>query len=991
MEQESKPLTNASQLITGNTPSTDIIMNTLMINQFGTLIENIMKGRNKLTIRKFLLLLGVVILQDSRKDIRDFIGSMSKETKETLFQMIKLLKQFLKYVWEMKERISYYNQIYYFKKQPPLLEYDYSISPISDELYITKLNTFTIDYNNPKIQIINTIIRIIEEQIEKNMSNYTMKKMTTLHDRLTEYELSNIYFSHPLLGKVYIPQRWSLSYDGGWVSLNEITTDTSPIIIGNFNPDTILPQHIKNITTSNTVNLPAGICSTVEYLANLEHCLINQGYILSENMSSCLNELKKESFLTGDVLNSPVKPETLYSKPPSFKHLIVSNSWNTSRNQVHVGLFVEEIQKIINIINRNLRKTHEHKLDEKGLKDYTKNVFIDETALYPNLITKSLMYYFLENKNYTFRKLENNLIRYIKHDINCNLKTIEKIIMETVKNGSYTVGISNLSKYLYIELFTGFPNIRYVYHVTITDILLNKMNVIYSMLKDNSIPHFNIFDIDSGRFNWYYEINEQIKGLNESEAGEMIKFRDISVVILNLYHLVLNHFKNILNQLLEMKQRNRGCRVFYNFDVVYSKDYNDTLEKNNKTPSKIIHYITRKNPIDWNINTLAKLESVIMKLIIPSDNSNIKTIKDVTETVFEFLNQQKTRFERSDSLLTPIKNKNTIYTIRIQTNLETEIINPKYKEFKEKQKKLEDLMADEKMDGKARAEIAQTYTALEPPPEKIKEIVSDNNVQIEKINEFCKPLNTLYLRERDTETLVNTLENYKQNDIFEKFGIPKKLGIMAHGLPGTGKTSTIKAIATFLNIDIYYVRLNEIKTNRELKCIFDKISKENIKKGMVVFEDIDAMTDIVKRREYRIDCDDSEDSEETEHSVSSVLAKNDEKLTFEYLLNMLDGTLCNENNIFVITTNHKECLDPALYRTGRIDIDIEFKLCDHYQIRQIMHSIMGFSLESLTPELISMIPEDVYTPATIIFHCTKYYFKRTDMKPETLIELLLNQ
>lgn len=74
-----------------------------------------------------------------------------------------------------------------------------------------------------------------------------------------------------------------------------------------------------------------------------------------------------------------------------------------------------------------------------------------------------------------------------------------------------------------------------------------------------------------------------------------------------------------------------------------------------------------------------------------------------------------------------------------------------------------------------------------------------------------------------------------------------------------------------------------------------------------------------------------------------------------------------EGNEF--TTNHLEKLDPALYRKGRIDVTIEFKLCDHYQIREIYQAILG---RPISERVLERIPEDKYPPCEIIFHVYQY-------------------
>merc|ERR1739848_446420 len=56
-------------------------------------------------------------------------------------------------------------------------------------------------------------------------------------------------------------------------------------------------------------------------------------------------------------------------------------------------------------------------------------------------------------------------------------------------------------------------------------------------------------------------------------------------------------------------------------------------------------------------------------------------------------------------------------------------------------------------------------------------------------------------------------------------------------------------------------------------------------------------------------------------------------LTFTGLLNGLDGIGNPEGQIFVLTTNHLEHLDPALIRCGRVDMKFEFGYANDYQLR----------------------------------------------------------
>lgn len=83
----------------------------------------------------------------------------------------------------------------------------------------------------------------------------------------------------------------------------------------------------------------------------------------------------------------------------------------------------------------------------------------------------------------------------------------------------------------------------------------------------------------------------------------------------------------------------------------------------------------------------------------------------------------------------------------------------------------------------------------------------------------------------------------------------------------------------------------------------------------------------------------------------------------------LIGTLTQDGTTFIVTTNHLNKLDPAFYRDGRFDVKIEMKKCDRYQIQKIYEK---FIKRKLKDDILNKIPEDVYTPANIIFHLKDY-------------------
>lgn len=279
-----------------------------------------------------------------------------------------------------------------------------------------------------------------------------------------------------------------------------------------------------------------------------------------------------------------------------------------------------------------------------------------------------------------------------------------------------------------------------------------------------------------------------------------------------------------------------------------------------------------------------------------------------------------------------------------------------------------------------------TSSNLVPPPPS-KTITTTRivtKVVTEHVNNVYKDMSNLYLRKDDKRRLLNCLLQFKENKkLLKELGIPNKLGIMLYGEPGTGKSSSIHAIASFLKKNIYYIQLNEIKTNAQLRMLFNHVTKNCADGGIIVMEDIDAMTSIVHKRMHTSDSisfqhnntnnsDDDSDSVKSDKlssvSSSSTYSSTSE-LTLEFFLNILQGSLTSDESIFITTTNHIEKLDPAFYRDGRFDVKIEMKAADHDQMNDIYER---FFSRSIPEHIIQKIPEYKFTPATLISKFREY-------------------
>lgn len=373
-----------------------------------------------------------------------------------------------------------------------------------------------------------------------------------------------------------------------------------------------------------------------------------------------------------------------------------------------------------------------------------------------------------------------------------------------------------------------------------------------------------------------------------------------------------------------------------------------------------------------------------LKFVIETNDPTLKLDETFGTIIKSIVYSQKTQIVSDKISVYMIKIKENV-TYTLQPNPEYNIPSISHQGESGTGKEIHDDESDtdedhersrlSKRDSKHKREKPST------PPTHINVKEVSYSVETQKVNETIKRFDTLYLREEEMYLLEQYLDTFKNSEsMYENFCIRRKLGILLYGLPGTGKTSTIQAIATYLGYDIYYVSLNGITTNSQLKLIFDHILSDTLRKGMIVFEEIDTQTSVVHNRlrpttgTFVADGTASNSHTDDNHILSAEktmyqlanIGRGDDSLDLGYFLNVLDGTLSVEGMVVCLTTNHLETLDPALYRAGRIDVKINMKLSDHYQIKCIYHKIMGRALDET---VLTMIPEDRFTPSEIIHYC----------------------
>ena len=234
-------------------------------------------------------------------------------------------------------------------------------------------------------------------------------------------------------------------------------------------------------------------------------------------------------------------------------------------------------------------------------------------------------------------------------------------------------------------------------------------------------------------------------------------------------------------------------------------------------------------------------------------------------------------------------------------------------------------------------------------------------------------------------------------------GIPWHFGILLSGEPGTGKTSIIKSLVNYKKwkhgnsketapLDhIISIPLSRVDSCATLSKIFftEKVNRHFIPMSSRIYlmEDIDAQPSCSIRSKYNGSDNNSEGGsvssfEDLNQIVSSnieasklisALKKetslpvannmNTDPLTLAYFLNLTDGLCEMSGRRLIYTTNHRDKLDPALIRPGRIDIDLKLDKLSNVDVRNMAIAFYGEkALEGITDE---KMPDKILTGAEL--------------------------
>lgn len=168
--------------------------------------------------------------------------------------------------------------------------------------------------------------------------------------------------------------------------------------------------------------------------------------------------------------------------------------------------------------------------------------------------------------------------------------------------------------------------------------------------------------------------------------------------------------------------------------------------------------------------------------------------------------------------------------------------------------------------------------------------------------------------QKNAKNKVKVLTKYLENP--EKFGPWAPKNILFYGLPGTGKTMLVKALANELNVPLHLIKATSLigdHVGDSASKIHELFKKANEKSPSIIF--IDEIDAIALHRSFQA----------LRGDVSEIV---------NALLTEMDGISENESVITIGATNNPTSLDYAV--RSRFEEEIEFKLPDDNERKEIL-------------------------------------------------------
>ena len=250
---------------------------------------------------------------------------------------------------------------------------------------------------------------------------------------------------------------------------------------------------------------------------------------------------------------------------------------------------------------------------------------------------------------------------------------------------------------------------------------------------------------------------------------------------------------------------------------------------------------------------------------------------------------------------------------------------------------------------------------------------SDEKLRISVTNKYSewntysripvRRLNTVYMDERVKQRIMDDINDFlKSESEYDAFGIPYKKTYLLTGVPGSGKTSLIKALCNEIHYNLGIMSMSRDMDNATVQGSFRSLDPKTV----LLLEDIDCLF-------------------EKRTSVET------QSFTFSNLLNILDGVLFKHGLIVFITTNHPEKLDHALLRQGRTDMIIELNYPSRTEIEKLFRDMLGtkhYATPEATTDAFKVFYAAIKEKQLPMSAIVNFLFRHRDKHMDALKELL---